>query len=398
MRDKKIQAIVKEELNATGGFLRLRPSWVARQPLKPGRRLGLRDEEYDAGERGAICERWLASETEADNKVSHPDEGLTFLGIEGEDILLRDAVAHCGDLIMGSAYAAEHKDLGRLAKIFDYESRIFFHYHQGAEDAARVGLNAKEESYYFPGDVEPGLHPETYFGVHPYIVREGLQEEMLLPFLSDWNGDRILSVSRAYLNVPGEGFHLPAGILHAPGTALTIELQEPSDVAGALQAEVDGIATPRELLFKDIPPEAVASKGERAVLDQLDWEANGDPFFYENHHTPPVLIQESEAGYEEWIFYNSRKYSGKRLVVKPGKSLVSRDRGVYNILVWRGRGEADGLILEGRNAAADELLVTHDKAVEGVSYRNTGTGDLEIFKFFGPGINDDAVPYLKRYP
>jgi mannose-6-phosphate isomerase class I len=77
--------------------------------------------------------------------------------------------------------------------------------------------------------VEVGPHPETFFGVHPSIV-EKKQFDILLPYLVEWNNDLILRHSRAYLLVPGEGFHLPAGGLHAPGTALTIELQEDSDV------------------------------------------------------------------------------------------------------------------------------------------------------------------------
>ena len=39
------------------------------------------------------------------------------------------------------------------------------------KDAAKLGRNPKEEAYYFPEDVDLGPHPETFFGVHPYIVR-----------------------------------------------------------------------------------------------------------------------------------------------------------------------------------------------------------------------------------
>ena len=63
---KKLKTLIEKELSSIGGFLRLRPSWVARRPLKAGRRLGLKDEEYEVGERVTICERWLAPETEAD--------------------------------------------------------------------------------------------------------------------------------------------------------------------------------------------------------------------------------------------------------------------------------------------------------------------------------------------
>ena len=395
----KLGDIVGRELKAKNGLLRLRVSWVAREFLKPGKRLGLSEKEYAVGNRGFICERWLASETEADNTVKFANEGLSFLAIDGEQILLRDALSACGALLMGQAYAAGHKGLGRLAKIYDFESRIFFHYHQTTADAHKLGRNSKEESYYFPTGVDVGKHPETFFGVHPYIVEQGKQYEILLPYLQKWDGDGILSHSRAYLNVPGEGFHLQAGILHAPGTALTIELQESSDVMGVLQAVVEGVPQSKDLLYKDIPSAEVKEKAERAALDQLLWKENGDPYFYENHHTPPVGIPSPDpaSGAEQWIYYDSTKYSGKRLIVKPGRKFTTTDKGVYNILVWRGKGKVEGLDIEAGNFQADELLVSHDKAVAGLTWENSGSSDLEIIKFFGPDINSDIVPYLKKY-
>ena len=380
-------------------MLRLRPAWVARDFLKPGRRLGLTEKQYNVGKRGFICERWIGSETEADNAVKHPNEGLSFLDIDGQDILLRDAVAACPQEVMGAQYAATHSSLGRLAKIYDFESRIFFHYHQVQADARKLGHNSKEEAYYYPEHVDMGRHPETFFGVHPYIVEQKKQFDILLPYLQKWDSDLILMHSRAYLNVPGEGFHLPSGLLHAPGTALTIELQEPSDVMGVLQAVVDGLKVSKTLLLKDVPPEERERLGERAALNQLLWEQNADPWFYEHHHTPPVEIPlpDGAGATEKWIYYNTTKFSGKRLVVRPGGTVLSREKGVYNILVWRGSGTLDGQPITGGQPGLDEVLVSHDKATAGVSFVNTGAEDLEVLKFFGPDINNDVVPMLPEY-
>ena len=66
---KRASGIVEKALADGNGILRLRPAWVARDFLPPGRRLGLPEAEVDVGERGAICERWLASVTRADNRV-----------------------------------------------------------------------------------------------------------------------------------------------------------------------------------------------------------------------------------------------------------------------------------------------------------------------------------------
>ncbi len=394
-----MREIIENALAKGDGIFRLEPAWVARDFLPPGRRLGLKEAEYEVGERGWISERWIGSTTKADNRVGPPDEGLSYLAIEGERITLKEAVEVAGPTIMGEEYARTHKGLGRLAKIYDFAARIPYHIHQRQKDAALVGHNSKEEAYYFPEDVDVGPHPETFFGVHPTIV-ERKQYDILLPYLVEWNSDLILRHSRAYLLVPGEGFHLPAGGLHAPGTAVTIELQEDSDVFAMLQALVAGKIISKELLFKDVRKEDRAALGERAVLNQVDWELSGDPYFYENRHTSPQLIaQANQTGGEEyWIYYNSTRFSGKKLVVKPGQKFKSVDNGVYNILVWRGRGLYDGHAIEAGNFALDELLVSHSKATTPIWVENTGTQDLIIIKFFGPDINLKVpmIPQIKR--
>jgi hypothetical protein len=398
MTDQSKKITIEKALAKGNGILRLEPAWVARDFLPPGKRLGLKEEEYDVGERGWICERWIGSTTKADNRISPPDEGLSYIAIDGGRITLKEAVEIAGPAIMGEDYAKTHAGLGRLAKIYDFGARIPFHIHQRKADAAKLGHNPKEEAYYFPEDVDLGPHPETFFGVHPYIVRENKQD-LLLPFLKEWKDDLILQHSRAYLNVRGEGFHLPSGVLHAPGTALTIELQEDSDVFAMLQALNAGKVISKELLYKDVTPEDRAKLGERAVLEQVDWEISGDPYFYENRHTPPVRVSETQqpGGEEHWIYYNTTKFSGKRLVVKAGQSFQSIDKGVYNILVWRGKGVYGGHEVEGLNFEKDELLISHDRATRPLQVENTGTDDLIIFKFFGPDINLD-VPMLPKYP
>jgi hypothetical protein len=394
----EVHDIVEKALAEGNGILRLEPAWVARDFLPPGRRLGLSEEEYEVGERGWISERWLGSTTKADNRVGPPDEGLSYLALErGERVTLREAVEAAGPSIMGEEYAKTHTGLGRLAKIYDYADRLPYHMHQRKADAALVGRNPKEEAYHFPEGVELGPHPESFFGVHPSIA-ERKAYDVLLPYLVAWKDDLILRHSRAYLLVPGEGFHLPSGVLHAPGTALTIELQEDSDVFAMLQALVAGQIISKELLFKDVCKEDRERHGERAILNQVDWEVSGDPYFYENRHTSPQPIEETrqEGGEETWIYYNTTKFSGKRLVVKPGQRFTSVDNGVYNILVWRGRGRYDGHEVEAGNFGLDELLVSHARATVPIVIENTGSEDLMIYKFFGPDINLD-VPAIPQY-
>src|SRR4030042_1579863 len=131
------RATVEKALEKGAGVLNLKPAWVARDFLPPGRRLGLKEDEYAVGERGFICERWLASVTRADNRIAPPDEGLSYLTLDtGEKVTLKEAVDAAGPAIMGQEYARSHKGLGRLAKIYDFAARIPYHIHQMKQDAA----------------------------------------------------------------------------------------------------------------------------------------------------------------------------------------------------------------------------------------------------------------------
>jgi hypothetical protein len=152
------------------------------------------------------------------------------------------------------------------------------------------------------------------------------------------------------------------------------------------------------MLFKDVHPDDRTRLGERAVLNQIDWMLSGNPFFYENRHTSPQPVPggTQARGEEQWIYYNTRKFSGKKLVVKPGGKYTSKDKGVYNILVWRGAGRFDGHDIKAGDFSREDLLVSHARATVPITVENTGRGELHIIKFFGPDINLD-VPMISRY-
>jgi hypothetical protein len=378
------------------GVLRLKPAFVARDFLPPGRRLGLPEAAYDVGERGAICERWLASTTKADNRVGPPGEGLSAIATEGDPLLLADVVLEAGDLLMGSAYAAAHPaGLGRLAKLFDYAYRLPFHIHPPQGFASLVGARSKDEAYHFL-PVDAGAHPESFLGVHPWIAEEKAHE-VLLPYLVDWDSDLILRHSRAELQVPGEGFLIPSGVLHAPGTALTLELQEDSDVLAMFQALNAGRIISKDLLFKDVRPEDREAEGERFPLRFVDWGENGDPHFYENHHLSPQPIAPAAGdGVEEaWVFYGSSKFCGKRLTLQPGATVSLTEPGVHSVFVWSGDGTFAGQQVRGGDHDLDELVVSHDAAIRPHDVRSTGVEPLVLFSLFGPDLHHD-VPATGR--
>ena len=67
---KEIRKIVEKALENGNGILKLRPAWVTRDFLPPGKRLGLDEADYNAGDGRYICERWFASVTHAENRIN----------------------------------------------------------------------------------------------------------------------------------------------------------------------------------------------------------------------------------------------------------------------------------------------------------------------------------------
>ena len=128
-----------------------------------------------------------------------------------------------------------------------------------------------------------------------------------------------------------------------------------------------------------------------------DRNTSGDPYFYENRHLSPQPAEDQPGGVEHWIYYNTTEFSGKRLIVRPGQAFTSRENGVYSVLTWQGKGRLGNQEIDGGNPGRDELLVSHERAIQPITVENTGSIDLMIIKFFGPDINRD-VPMIPRYP
>ena len=252
---------LRQSLRAGAGVVRLAPCWVPRSFLMPGGRLKLHPDDIYAlgGHRGGIDERWFSSTTNADNGPGTPeDEGLSYIviengGAEPRKVLLKEAIETIGDEFLGSDVMAKHGGWNVLCKFFDNLGPIPHHMHQMDEHAARVGAKGKPEAYYFPPqyNFKSNNFPYTFMGLEPGATKDDVRV-----CLERWNqGDNgILYHSKAYKLKPGTGWHVPAGVLHAPGSLVTYEPQVNSDVFGMFQSMVEGRPVPWDLLVKDVPP------------------------------------------------------------------------------------------------------------------------------------------------
>jgi hypothetical protein len=130
--------LLDKELDLTGGILYLKPAFVARDFYPGLGRLGLKD--YCVGERGWLCERWIASCVEASNAIPFKNEGLSFIKLSQFDknLSLLEALQLKPDRMLGEAYAKAHNNrFGVLSKILDIGVPIPWHIHTQEKDAKR---------------------------------------------------------------------------------------------------------------------------------------------------------------------------------------------------------------------------------------------------------------------
>jgi hypothetical protein len=368
----------------------------------PGRRIKLAPQDLYAygAHRGGIDERWFASTTPAANENREIDEGYSYVVVNGErSFLLKDAVDVEGQKLVGAAIWKKYQKWPVYSKFFDNMGPIPHHMHQSKNQAAKVGQEGKPESYYFPPQLNSvgNNFPYTFFGLEPGTTKEDLRK-----CLERWNeGDNgILNFSKAYKLQPGTGWLVPPCVLHAPGSLVTYEPQWGSDVFAMYQSMVEGRAVPWHLLTKDMPKEK--HHDIDFIVNQLDWDGNINPNFKDSHYLEPIAVADTESeGYvDRWVVYGKidgeELFSAKELTINPGVKVTIKDRGAYGLITVQGTGkigkhalQTPAMIRFGE-LTDDEVFVSHEAAVQGVTFENTGLEPLVSLRYFGPHTNIDA--------
>ncbi len=398
--EKASPNLVKQVLSASGGILRMSPTWVPRSFLMPGRRLKLHPADLYAlgAHRGGIDERWFSSTTPAANEGAPWDEGLSYVVHGGKKVFtLREAINHEGERLIGSMLWERYQRWPVYSKFFDNLGPIPHHMHQNNAQAALVGQQGKPESYYFPTQFNAtgNNFPYTFFGLEPGTTKQDIRR-----CLERWNeGDNgILNFSKAYRLQPGTGWLVPPCILHAPGSLVTYEPQWGSDVFGMYQSMVEGRPVPWSLLVKDVPKERANDLDY--LVDQLDWDANVNPSFKDSHYLEPLVAAGGDGFIDRWVVYGKingqELFTAKELTVNPGVKTTVRDNGAYGLIAVQGSGWIGKhrlhtpAMIRYSDLTEDEVFVSHEAARDGVQFDNTGTEPLVTLRYFGPDTNPQA--------
>jgi hypothetical protein len=386
------------------GILRLAPTWVPRSFCVPGRRIKLHPDDYYVlgGARGGIDERWLSSTTPAKNgPLTGENEGLSAVvyseGGKEEQILLIDVIEELKGEVIGDRLWNEYKSWPMYSKFFDNMGPLPHHIHHNDEHAAKIGQLGKPEAYYFPPQLNNhgGDFPYTFFGIAPGTTKEQIKE-CLMNFTKGDN--KITMYSQAFPLIPGTGWDVPPGMLHAPGSMCTYEPQKASDVFAMYQSLVNEAVIPEELLWNGTPKEDIGNYDQ--LMEVIDWELNTNPNLLETRFMQPIPVRDeaemAAQGYsEKWVCYRSDAFSAKELTVFPGQTVTITDAAAYGLIMMQGHGkmgvwniETPAMIRYGQ-LTNDEFFVTEATAKAGVQITNySSTDPIVMLKHFGPANPD----------
>ncbi len=371
--------MLDQALERSKGILRLKPTY-ARRFYRDGGRLGLSKKPggtLNPKTKLFIPERWIASSTEAVNLFPIEGEGLSYLDVPGERLSLRDALKMRGEEMLGARRNKAHDSEFRvLIKILDPYEPIVFHFHAKDEHVRKfpqhfVGHRfGKDEAYYFLEKPKASM-PYTHVGLYPDVTLKQLIEAVRK------GPDYALELSPVIYQCYEQGFYVPAGIPHRPGSALTLEIQQPSDVYTLLETHAAGRPMSPEQIhpgFADLD----------SAFKLIDMKLSRQSDILERYRLTPTLCENGKqrGGVEHWIYPPTMtdKFSGKRLRVQ--SKFESCEPDCYALLVWRGRGKLNGVSLK----AGDEFFITAGAAGQPHVFENTGSETLEVFKFFAAAV------------
>lgn len=334
-------------------------------------------------------ERWIGSSTPASNPPQIPSGGVSAcadLMDGGKRVALKDVLADAetGPRLLGEKRFTAHDGSFRvLVKLLDAVCPIPFHVHA---DDAFVAANpkvypnkrfGKDEAYHFL-DAPKGQCPYTHVGVHAGVTGKNVVEAMF------HSTDHVIELSPGALQNFGEGFFVQAGLFHRPGTALTLEIQQPSDVYTFFQADFGGQPLDDAVLcpgFKHL---------EEAVERVVNWPKNLEPSLLESVRLRPTPIERTvKGGRAEWVYPPTMtdKFSGMRLTVETMITIAFDEPCV--LFVWRGWGMLNGQRIAGGGGPvgqADEFFVGVQAAQRGLELKNTGDEPLVAFALFAQKV------------
>jgi mannose-6-phosphate isomerase len=226
-------------------------------------------------------EDWIGSVTTARNPDSQSkDEGVSRVGINGQELLFTDLIAQDPEYFLGAGHVARfgHQPMV-LVKLLDSAVRLQLQVHPTAE-FAKAHLDSdsgKAEAYYILGVREDIEEAFVYLGFQRPPEREELKRCIEEQDLETMEGffDKIMVK-------PGDVLFIQGGIPHAIGGGIfMVEIMEPSDLVVRFEFERAGYTLPESARFMN--------RGLDFCLDIFDFSPKPESLVRRDYMFAPKL-------------------------------------------------------------------------------------------------------------
>lgn len=359
---------LRDTLERQSGLLRAEPAVVGRSTYRGSGLLeGRAARDPRPGYRPV--EWWVCSCVGADNAVSLPGEGETRIRLDDGS---RPRLA---ELLRATDVFGDAAARWPLIKLLDIggppvpgrggapeRPPIPPHVHAGLAEGGRLRGPGKRESYFFL----PRAVPE---GEPPAVTRIGLRAGVTAAQLLDavrgfGRSDAAYALLEEFPIRPRESWLVPDRVLHAPGPWPTLEMQTPQDdfhlLGWQLGERLEGEALARErrdsLLRGLDSPEALV---EQAV----DLGARGGGEAAARRRSVGRTEERSPGARRTGAFV--APFRGELFELAAGaRHRLPAAAEPASLLVWTGRGRANGLPLDAADWGARELLLAPGHALE----------------------------------
>lgn len=386
-RDKILATIKKQK-----GILFAEPAIVHRCQYS-GRSVIAKNSKFAEGfvdERGYVpVEWWIMSLTAAENEKTKENEGLSFVFVDNQKILFKQAVEIATKDMMGA-----YTHYWPLTKILDIGGDpvktsfseikevppIPCHVHSGNIINGKAVGPGKLEAYFFPRVHVPPYNTNfgktiTRLGLKPIVTKEEFTEKLKEFGKSDAIYDlcNIFEI-RAY-----DGWTILPGTIHAPGPWTTFEIQRPQDDFNLAGWQLGQRFSENELREKKQSLQLRGLKDEEAFVEEVvNWEVSTDPDFKKKYYRPSKIIEEGDWGKRIQIFFDN--FYGEAFEIQPNHIWKrAADERPFAGIVWSGNGKLnDNTINVTNNKEKEFFVVPHTE----VTIKNTGSVLLLIYTVF----------------
>lgn len=331
----------------------------------------------DAGDT-QFPEEWIMSTVCARNagRDEFPNEGMSFL--EGTETSLKELIEDDAEGMLGAAQVKKlGKTTGVLVKLIDAGERLTIQAHPSKEKAQLLfgSPYGKTECWHIVGGrAIDGVEPCIYMGFKPGISREqwkDIFERQDIPAMLD--------CLHRFEVKPGETYLIKGGVPHAIGAGcLLVEIQEPTDYTVRTERITPaGLHIAEFMLHQGL--------GFKKMFDVFAYEGIEKDKAYSEWCVPPKLLEKGKGydvyeliGYDETDCFKLLRCDIRDTYhVEPSGTFC----GLY---ILSGSGVLRSSAGSSRIKGGDQFFVP--ACAEGFELSGDGTGDLTVFRCFGPKI------------